>query len=1274
MARPDGPAREGAFISYARTDGEAAARALQQKLREEAPDLHTWLDRAELEGGVGWWSQIERELDRAEFLIVVMTPAALRSANTRREWRAARQRGVCVYPVKGPGVGGLAIEALPLWMRKAHFYDTELEWPKLVAHLRRGCRATRVPFMAPMLTGAYVPRPREALALRQALLPGAAGARLVALRGSGGYGKTTLAAALCHDDEVIEAFDDGILWVTLGQTPNLHAELVKLYAALTGSRPGFVDAEDAARELAIALENKNCLLVLDDVWKTAHAQPLLACAAGCAKLITTRTTDAVPDAQRVPIDKMTPDEASALLLARLGAPLAPDPSLRGLVERLGEWPLPIKLAGSAMRQRIDRGESQADALAYVFRALERRGVAAFDERDSDQRSDAVGLTIQLSLDMLGADDQRRCAELAVFRAGAPVPISVAGRLWELDEIDCEDLARRLDDLALLDFDLRRGSLLLHDLLRGWFAGRLADPAAVHARIVDGWGEARALPEAYAWRHYAYHLIGANRGDQLGRLLLSLSWLQAKLDATDVHALLADFELAPAGDALASVRGAIGLAAPALAAHPAELRSQLIGRLASGELPEVARLVQAARSIGGATSLKPLQATLDRPGGMLEATWVGHRGEVSCLAIDVSGKTLISGSRDGCLRLWSMADGKPQGETVLSNLGIRALAAIAPSGHMLVGTAEGRIMLVDPASPQTATRLPTPDRSAITAAAASANGRMALCATRDGQLWVWDLPEHRLVHALGVHKLRFGCAAISADGRRGATGSDDGLVRIWDLPAGRLELEIAAHDADVNAVVFAPDGGRVLSGSTDRSLVLWSAESGQALWTVASLPASVTALAIDAQGRNFIAGSSDGSARMGDLASGKLLAALDGHTDAVGAVVIDAAGERAATGSADRSIKLWRLGAIAPASSAAVHKGAVVWLAIDARGELCASGGADGRVLVRELASGRVVREIAAHAGPVRSLAFSGDSSCVLSGGIDGQYRMWSVDTGEGYPILVRHAAPIGYCALGPNARYLVTTCRDQFVYVWEVPSGTLIARYGTRRLFDHLIEPAPRRLELPADDELADRYLAGETVFEVAIVRMSTDGRQAVLSATAHHPGMMRGPADGKGTGPGAGTPAQSCLLVFEIETGSIRTVTSSQTDPIAAYAVDASATRLLWARADGALELWDLIGGVRMAVLHGHADKVNAIAFGAGPGRAYSCGRDRTLWAWDLDSNRPLATFTADAALRSLAVAPDGITLAAGDVAGRVHGLRFVEAVAAGGSAAAIHRSASPG
>ncbi len=1245
--------RQGAFISYARADGEAAARALHQRLCVDAPDVPTWLDRLEIEGGVGWWSQIEQELDRAEFLIIVMTPAALRSVNTRREWRAARQRGVCVYPVKGVADASLDYASLPNWMQKAHFYEPDIEWQKLIAHLRRGCRATRVPFMAPALSASVIERPRETRALLQALVVDENASRLTALRGAGGYGKTTLAAALCHEDAVIEHFDDGILWVTLGQTPNLLNELIKLYAALTGERPGFVDAEDAARELSLKLESKNCLIVVDDVWKTAHALPFLRGGAGCARLITTRLGDVVPEARRVPVEQMLPDEALGLLLARLGITPADTRGFQALVTRLGAWPLPIKLAGSLMRQRIEHGDSQANALAYVLRALDKRGIVAFDERDSSERSGAVARTIEASLGLLNAAERQRCVELSVFGEDTAIPMAVAAELWQLDDIDSEDLARRLDDLALVEFDLRHGTLQLHDVMREFFAAQLTDAAAVHTRLLDAWGDPQHLPHAYAWRAWAGHMRAAGRQAELGRLLFDIGWLEAKLRATDVHALIGDIDCAEPSPALAVLGDALKLSAPALAAEPGQLRSQLVGRLLALDTPQITAFVHSLQARGGTSWLRPLQATLDAPGGLLMMTLVGHQSAVTALAADAAHQRLVSGSNDATLRLWNLDDGKALAEVDDFRLGVRGVSVFAQASLALVGSADGRVALLDLNTQERAARLSATDRSAITAVAVSADGSVGVCASRDGHLRVWDIATRSLRHTIHAHKERVSSVALSADGQRAVSGSEDGTLRVWRLDTAACEHTLAGHTDAVNGAAISPDGRVVLSASSDRTVGVWDAEQGVRLKTLTGHTASVTALALATDGKRAVTGSSDGSARVWELATGQTLAVLGGHSDAINAVVVNAAGTRAATGSADRSIKLWRLDALAGAAPAEAHVGAAVCLVLSRDGSLCVSGGSDGRIIVRHAASGKVVCGMQAHEGPVLSLALTEDGSCVLSGGVDGRYILWAIATGEDFVLPVRHLAPLAHSAYSAVARYLVTAGRDHFVYVWDVPGTTLLARYGTRRLFDHLITPAPRRHELPATDELLDTYLPGETVFDVAIVRLTEDGRYALLSATARDTGTWRRASP-------AAPPPGSCLLVFELATGELRSLSDLQPETISAFAIDAAGKRLLWARSDHRLELWSLDRGERIATLEGHTDKVNAVAFGAHDDRAVSCGRDRTLRVWALSTHETLACFTADAALRAVAVAPDGRGLFTSDVAGRVHSLRIEEPVAA--------------
>jgi hypothetical protein len=345
MSREGFTPKSRVFISYARKDGEDFATNLRKRLQKEEPEVTLWQDRAALEGGVGWWKQIEEALDQVRFLVIVMTPAAMQSEMTRKEWRYARQRGVNVYPVKGCPDAELDYTGLPNWMRKAHFFDIDREWETFVNYLKSDREPKRVAFMAPDMPEGFVQRSREFDQLITQLVDSKHEipiAITTALQGAGGYGKTTLAIALCHDDRVIDAFDDGILWVTLGQNPNVLAELTKLYKALTGDQPTFVDEKDAEVRLREKLENRNCLTVIDDVWHRAHLEPFLQGGKKtCARLITTRRSDLVMNAKRIRVDEMAPEESVALLATRVPSENRPSDlqPFHRIAARLMDWPL-----------------------------------------------------------------------------------------------------------------------------------------------------------------------------------------------------------------------------------------------------------------------------------------------------------------------------------------------------------------------------------------------------------------------------------------------------------------------------------------------------------------------------------------------------------------------------------------------------------------------------------------------------------------------------------------------------------------------------------------------------------------------------------------------------------------------------------------------------------------------------------------------------------------------------------------------------------------------
>ena len=389
--RPDAPR---IFLSYSRRDGHQVAARLRKKL---APKFSLYQDLVNLEGGNDWWDQLKKAIAEVEYLILVITPRALESKYVAQEWSFARQQGVCVIPVFEPPEPDFA--ALPhKWMRDTHFVNIAIpeQWTRFIHQLESPCTTPRVPFMADDLPSDYVERPSEFSELKALLLDQSRSTpvSIVAAKGAGGYGKTTLAKALCHDADIQQAFHKGILWVTLGKEPgDLTTHVITLIETMTGERPGFGDVNAASARLSELLSGNDILLVIDDVWKPAHAAPFLRGGKQCVRLITTRDSATLPtDSRNTPVDAMRTAEASELLSKNLAA--APT-ELGRLAEKLGEWPLLLKLVnGILVRRTKDAKQPLKDAIAYV----ERRGLNALDDPE------VIAKTLALSIEQLATAD------------------------------------------------------------------------------------------------------------------------------------------------------------------------------------------------------------------------------------------------------------------------------------------------------------------------------------------------------------------------------------------------------------------------------------------------------------------------------------------------------------------------------------------------------------------------------------------------------------------------------------------------------------------------------------------------------------------------------------------------------------------------------------------------------------------------------------------------------------------------------------------------------
>jgi hypothetical protein len=151
-------------------------------------------------------------------------------------------------------------------------------------------------------------------------------------------------------------------------------------------------------------------------------------------------------------------------------------------------------------------------------------------------------------------------------------------LWGQDDLDTQDASQRLADFALVDLDLRAGTVRLHDEIRLYFRRTLSDEAALHARLLDRLGNPKGVEDRYALRWLPWHLGKAGRDDARRALLVDFAWMLAKLQGTDIQSLIADYEYLPKETDVRTVQSVLPQSAHILAGNPKELPSQLLGRL------------------------------------------------------------------------------------------------------------------------------------------------------------------------------------------------------------------------------------------------------------------------------------------------------------------------------------------------------------------------------------------------------------------------------------------------------------------------------------------------------------------------------------------------------------------------------------------------------------------------------------------------------------------------------------------------------------------------
>lgn len=610
------------------------------------------------------------------------------------------------------------------------------------------------------------------------------------------------------------------------------------------------------------------------------------------------------------------------------------------------------------------------------------------------------------------------------------------------------------------------------------------------------------------------------------------------------------------------------------------------------------LVAAREELGDIAALQMLFHSATR--AVVKVT-LGHRAEVSAVALCPKSGRVATASVDGTARVWDAASGEPLTPVLVHDGPIQQVSFSQDGRLLVIACSDHTARLWDAASGRPLAPVVRHD-NAVWVAELSRDGSRLLTASLDRSARVWDVRSGQPITPPLLHDDWVVDAAFSADERRVVTASHDGSARIWDAQSGALvadlphgssvehaafspdgtkvvtaggkaarlwdaagggELAMLRHGAPVVMARFSPDGTKIATASSDRTARVWDAASGEPCTPPLVHAASVEHVAFSASGRLLVSSSSDRTARLWDVARGKAVAAPLEHGQAVAAAELSLDERTVITCSADRTARAWEISQ--PSGLPCFDHGrSVRSAAFSPDGQQVVTVSRGQHALVWDIASGAALLRLK-HDRPVRSAVFSPDGARLATASWDQTARLWDAATGAPCSPRLSHRGGVEQVAFRADGQLLVTAATDRLARLWRVDSGELVRSLGPH--------PGP-----------------------VRDASFSPDGAQVL---TACDDGVAR---------------------LWDAASGELRGAWISHGKPLASAAFSPDGAQVVTASADGTARVWDVATRRPAPHVMEHGGAVYRAAFSPDGQRVVTASADKTAQVWDASSARMLA------------------------------------------------------
>jgi len=385
----------------------------------------------------------------------------------------------------------------------------------------------------------------------------------------------------------------------------------------------------------------------------------------------------------------------------------------------------------------------------------------------------------------------------------------------------------------------------------------------------------------------------------------------------------------------------------------------------------------------------LALELDPKDFRVQRELMGQVKPITALAIDATGKRLLSASTDGSIWMWDLASGRHLADFVGHSHEVNDLAFLVDGMRFLSGSEDGSARIWLDGSQHEVTLGSHLDWGE--GLAFGADGERLASVGRDGSLRLWDVAGGKLEQVIELQQRAYDLAWL--DGERLLLHLEDTRFQVLKLSEPTAMQALAGTDDNtlpLTAMTLHRESGQVLGRNLDNTLFLWELAPAGLRFQVQVENAYNYCQAFHPSGESFGVGLENGRVSLRAASDGRVLGLLEGRDDST-----------------------------------------IVCLAYSPDGKRLAAGNVNRQIFIWDLATRELLFALEGHEGQVTSLAYAPDGSRLVSGSLDRTVRIWEPQRGELLLTLEGHERPITRVAFGPLGTQVASASKDGKVRLWR---------------------------------------------------------------------------------------------------------------------------------------------------------------------------------------------------------------------------------------------------